>query len=37
VFVHAIGDQGITIVLDIFERIIKETGIKDRRWRIEHS
>ncbi len=37
VFLHAIGDKGIHEVLNIFERIVKENGQKDRRWRIEHS
>lgn len=36
-FVHAIGDKGINTVLNIFERVAKENGFKDRRWRIEHS
>jgi predicted amidohydrolase YtcJ len=37
VFIHAIGDRGIHMVLDIFEQVIKENGEKDRRWRIEHA
>ena len=35
--VHAIGDQGISMILDIFEQIEKANGKRDRRWRIEHS
>lgn len=35
--VHAIGDQAISIVLDIFQDIEKANGERDRRWRIEHA
>jgi predicted amidohydrolase YtcJ len=35
--VHAIGDRGISMILDIFEQIEKTNGKRDRRWRIEHS
>jgi hypothetical protein len=35
--VHAIGDDAIYSLLNIYERIIKENGIKDRRLRIEHA
>ena len=35
--VHAIGDQAISMILDIFEQIEKANGKRDRRWRIEHS
>lgn len=34
--VHAIGDDAIHSLLNIYERIIKENGIKNRRLRIEH-
>jgi len=34
--VHAIGDKGIKTLLDIYERIQKENGPRDRRFRIEH-
>lgn len=37
IFIHAIGDQGISMTLDIFEHIEKANGKRDRRWRIEHS
>ncbi len=35
--IHAIGDRGISIILDMFEQIEKANGKRDRRWRIEHS
>jgi predicted amidohydrolase YtcJ len=35
--IHAIGDQAISMTLDIFEQIEKANGRRDRRWRIEHS
>ena len=35
--VHAIGDRAIRTQLDIFERVQKENGAKDRRFRIEHA
>ena len=34
---HAIGDQGISIILDIYTEIEKQHGAADRRWRIEHA
>jgi len=34
--VHAIGDNAIHSLLNIYERIIKENGKKDRRLRMEH-
>ena len=34
---HAIGDQAISITLDLFQDVLKANGQKDRRWRIEHS
>lgn len=37
VAVHAIGDRGVNIMLNIFEKVTKENGKKDRRFRIEHS
>lgn len=36
VMIHAIGDKAIHSVLNIFERVEKENGPKDRRFRIEH-
>ncbi len=35
--IHAIGDQAISMTLDMFEHIEKANGRRDRRWRIEHS
>lgn len=35
--IHAIGDQAISTVLDIFQDIQKANGNRDRRWRIEHA
>ncbi|HEY3287878.1 MAG TPA: amidohydrolase [Gemmatimonadaceae bacterium] len=37
VLVHAIGDRAIRVQLDIFERVARENGARDRRFRIEHS
>jgi len=37
VMVHAIGDSAIRCQLNIYERIEKENGTKDRRFRIEHA
>ena len=37
VIVHAIGDRAIRDQLDIFERVEKENGPRDRRFRIEHA
>ncbi len=34
---HAIGDAGISAILDIYAAIEKEHGSRDRRWRIEHA
>jgi predicted amidohydrolase YtcJ len=34
---HAIGDQGISIILDFYADIVKEHGPADRRLRIEHA
>jgi predicted amidohydrolase YtcJ len=35
--IHAIGDQAISIILDIFDGIRKANGPRDRRFRIEHA
>ncbi len=35
--VHAIGDQAISITLDLFADVVKANGTKDRRFRIEHA
>lgn len=34
--IHAIGDKAIRELLNIFERVEKENGKRDRRFRIEH-
>jgi predicted amidohydrolase YtcJ len=34
---HAIGDAGISAILDIYGEIEKAHGSRDRRWRIEHG
>jgi len=34
---HAIGDQGISIILDLYSEIVKAHGEADRRFRIEHA
>src|SRR5436309_1523979 len=34
---HAIGDQAISTVLDLYSDIEKAHGPSDRRWRIEHA
>ena len=36
-FVHAIGDRAIRTQLDVFERVARVNGARDRRWRIEHA
>ena len=35
--VHAIGDRGNRIVLDVFEEALGRAGVADHRWRIEHA
>jgi hypothetical protein len=37
VIVHAIGDRAIRTQLDIFARVAREDGARDRRFRIEHA
>lgn len=37
VAVHAIGDRAIRLQLDVFERVAREHGPRDRRFRIEHA
>jgi predicted amidohydrolase YtcJ len=37
VVVHAIGDRANTTLLDIFDRVARENGPRDRRFRIEHA
>jgi predicted amidohydrolase YtcJ len=35
--IHAIGDRGISTILDLYEETQKAHGTRDRRWRIEHA
>jgi predicted amidohydrolase YtcJ len=35
--IHAIGDRAINTQLNIFERVARENGPRDRRFRIEHA
>jgi predicted amidohydrolase YtcJ len=35
--IHAIGDAGISQILDIFEYVVRTNGDRDRRLRIEHA
>jgi predicted amidohydrolase YtcJ len=37
VMMHAIGSRPNDMVLSIYERVLSENGIKDRRFRIEHA
>jgi predicted amidohydrolase YtcJ len=37
VLVHAIGDRAIRTQLDVYERVERENGPRDRRFRIEHA
>ena len=37
VMVHAIGDRANTLLLDTYDRVIRENGARDRRFRIEHA
>ncbi len=37
VVVHAIGDRANATLLDIYERVARENGARDRRFRIEHA
>ncbi len=37
VLVHAIGDRAIGTQLDIFARVARENGARDRRFRVEHA
>jgi predicted amidohydrolase YtcJ len=34
---HAIGDQAISMILDLYSEIAQAHGPADRRWRIEHA
>ncbi len=34
---HAIGDEGISTILDLYSELVNEHGESDRRFRIEHA
>ncbi|MFT5711183.1 MAG: putative amidohydrolase YtcJ [Halioglobus sp.] len=35
--VHVVGDKGLDIVLDAYERANRQQSIKDKRWVVEHA
>ncbi len=37
--IHAIGDKGVRIILDIYEKVLTERGLidSDHRWRVIHA
>lgn len=37
IMIHAIGSGANDTILSVFEKVIKENGLKDRRFRIEHA
>ena len=37
IIIHAIGDKANRVLLDAYERIQKENGARDRRFRVEHA
>jgi predicted amidohydrolase YtcJ len=37
VMVHAIGDRANGLLLDVYDRVQRENGARDRRFRIEHA
>jgi len=37
VVIHAIGDRAINFLLNTYEKVEKENGYRDRRFRIEHA
>lgn len=37
VMTHAIGDKAIHVLLNIYERVARENGERDRRFRVEHA
>ncbi len=37
IMIHAIGDRANAEILDIYEKVEKENGTRDRRFRIEHA
>ncbi|MGA8037940.1 MAG: amidohydrolase [Candidatus Acidiferrales bacterium] len=36
VMTHAVGDGAVRAVLDAYEAVEKQDGLRDRRWRLEH-
>lgn len=34
---HAIGDAGISTILDLYAEVVRRNGAHERRWRIEHA
>jgi hypothetical protein len=37
VAIHAIGDRAVSTLLDIFDRVARDAGPRDRRFRVEHA
>jgi predicted amidohydrolase YtcJ len=37
VAIHAIGERPNEVVLDVFEKVVKANGARDRRFRVEHA
>lgn len=37
VAIHAIGDKANKVLIDMYEKIMKDHGPRDRRWRVEHA
>lgn len=37
IMIHAIGDKANAEILDIYEKVEKENGMRDQRFRIEHA
>ena len=35
--IHAIGDRAIRTILDVYDKVERADGPRDRRWRIEHA
>jgi predicted amidohydrolase YtcJ len=36
-YTHAIGDEAISTILDLYTEVQKRNGVHERRWRIEHA
>lgn len=37
VLIHAIGSRANGVILTVYEQVLRENGVKDRRFRIEHA